>query len=454
MTAPTPPRDTSPAPPAAGTLRRELGRWDLTAIGINMVVGAGVFLVPSQVVARVGAWSVVLCFALGLASILIGLCFAEVSSRFEGTGGPYLYARAAFGRFVGFEIGWLYWFTRVSAQASVVNGLILAAGYYWPGVSQPVARIALIVGLTGLLTWINVRGIRQTSWVVNALTVGKMLPLAVFVLVGIFWVDWRAVWPATPFSLPQASAAALLLLFIFSGYEVVPVPAGEATDPRRHAPFAVVATIAATTSMNTLVFVVCLGTLPGLASSSTPLADAAHVFMGAAGALLIGAGSLLSIAGNNAGQILTASRMLFALAENGDVPRFLAAVHPRYRTPANAVLFTAGVSLLLALTGSFVALAAASAVSRLLTYLGVCGATLALRRPATRPGVRPASFVIPLGPLVPALAVVVSLGILAGISTDQFVAGALALVAGAALLGIATRFQSQAPVAVTAAPNR
>jgi APA family basic amino acid/polyamine antiporter len=427
-------------PGRSTTLRRDLGRWDLTAIGVNMIIGAGVFLVPSQVASQVGAWSPLFGLLLGITSLLIGLCFAEVSSRFDGTGGPYLYARVAFGRFAGFEVGWMYWFTRVSAQASVLNGLVLALGFYWPAVSQTVGRVLVMTALTGVLVWVNVRGIRQTSWLVNALTIAKLVPLVVFVAVGVFWIDWNRLVPTEAISWGEGSAAALLLLFIFSGYEVVPVPAGEAADPRRQAPFAVVAAILITTAVNTLVIMVCLGTLPGVADAQTPLADAAVVFLGAGGALLISIGSIVSIAGNNAGQILTASRMLFALAAHGDLPSALGTIHPQNRTPANAVLFTGAVALALALTGSFVALAAASAVSRLLTYLGVCAATLALRRRLAHDrDLKPATFVTPLGPVIPILALVACLGILAGVTREQIISGALALVAGAMLFAIAGR---------------
>jgi basic amino acid/polyamine antiporter, APA family len=427
-------------PSTGPTLLRDLGKWDLTAIGVNIIVGAGIFLVPSQVAAQVGVWAPLFGILLGLTSLLIGLCFAEVSSRFDGTGGPYLYTRVAFGRFAGFEVGWMYWFTRVSAQASVLNGLMLALGFYWPAVSQPLGRVLLMAGLTGFLVWINVRGIRQTSWLVNALTLGKMLPLLVFIAAGVFWIDWSRLVPTQTVSWREGSAAALLLLFIFSGYEVVPVPAGEAANPRRHAPFAIVAAILITTAVNTLVLAVCVGTLPGLATSKTPLADAALGFLGAGGALLIAVGSIVSIAGNNAGQILTASRMLFALASHGDLPRVFGVIHPRNRTPANAVLFTGGVALTLALTGSFAALAAASAVSRLLTYVGVCASTLALRRRSAQDDrLKPPTFVVPLGSTIPVLALVACAGIFAGVTQDQMVAGVLALAGGAALFAVAGR---------------
>lgn len=422
------------APP---TLQRALGRWDLTAIGINMVVGVGVFLVPSQVAAQVGWWSPIACVFLGVVSLLIGLCFAELGSRFETTGGPYLYTRAAFGRFAGFEVAWLYWFTRATAQASVMNGLVLALAFYWPRAAATGWRVAIMTGLTAFLTWVNVRGIRQTAWMVNALTVGKLLPLGAFVVVGLFFANFRDVQAPQPISWAQGSTATLLLLFIFSGYEVIAVPGGETTDPRRDVPFAIVATILTITAVNTLVFTVVMVTLPNVAASQTPVADAAFRLVGAAGALLIGVGSVISIAGTNAGQILSGSRMLFALAEHGDLPRFLARVHPTYRTPTYAVVSSAAVALTLALSGSFVGLAAASGVARLVTYAGVCASTIALRHPRYAGVVQPARYVAPGGLAIPVLATALSLGILIGVTREQALAGAGGLVAGALLFGIA-----------------
>lgn len=201
------------------SLRRELGRWDLTAIGINMVIGGGLFLVPAQAAAAVGGWVPIICVFMGLTALVIGLCFAEVGSRFEGTGGPYLYTRTAFGRFVAFEVGWMAWFTRAAAQASVVNGLVLALGFYWPAVTDNAGRVFVIAAVTGLLALINVRGVRQTAWFVNALTIGKLIPLGLFAVVGLFFVDMDRFTTATPITWSSFSSASLLLLFIFSGYE-------------------------------------------------------------------------------------------------------------------------------------------------------------------------------------------------------------------------------------------
>lgn len=412
-------------------LRRALGKWDLTAIGINQVIGSAVFLLPSQVAAQVGGWGPVAFLAVGLASLLVALCFAELGSRFEQTGGSYLYARAAFGRFVAFEIGWMQWVARITSQAGIANGIALALGFYWPAVTGGTGRVAVIAGMTLAIGWINLLGIRPSAVVVNLLTVAKLVPLGLFIAIGVWFVDIGAVVPTGPVTLSQASAAALLLVFAFGGYDVIGVPAGEATDPRRHVPFAFVATILAVTAVMALAHVVAAGTLPTLAASSTPLADASAVFMGSAGALLVSIGAVVSMAGNSFGSVLTGSRMLFAMAEHGDLPRWLATVHPRYRTPSIAILCMMVVVLTLALSGSFVVLALASGVARLVIYTGTCAAALRLRYVPAPVG--PAPFVAPGGPLVPILAIVVSLAILAGATWTQLLVGAAGLGAGGVL---------------------
>jgi amino acid transporter len=421
------------------TLRRELGRWDLTAIGVNQVIGSAIFLLPANVAKEVGAWGPLAFLAVGLASLLIALCFAEVGSRFERTGGPYLPARAAFGRFIGFEVGWMMWFTRVASQASVSNGLALALAFYWPGLAEGVPRMTLIAAVTLALMWINIRGIRQSSWVVNTLTVGKLLPLFLFIVAGIWFIAPSRFTDLPAVTVGQAASAALLLVFAYGGYEVTGVPAGEASNPRRDVPFAFVMTIITVTLVMTLTSVVATGVLADVAATQTPLADGAAVFMGAAGALLISVGSAVSMTGNNMGQVLTGSRTIFALAENGDLPRWFARVHPQHQTPSNAIFFTTAVALMLALTGSFVTLAAVSAVARLVMYLAVCTATLVLRRRAPNAEMGPAQFTAPFGPVVPVLASVVSLSILAGASLQQLLAGSYALLAGGVLFLIANR---------------
>jgi amino acid transporter len=424
-------------PEPSATLRRELGRWDLTAIGVNQVIGAAVFAQPALLAAQAGAWSPWLIAAVGLASLLIALSFAEVGSRFVGTGGPYLCTRAAFGRFAAFEVGWMLWFTRAISWAAVINVLATSLGYYWPPLTSGAPRASLITALIAAITLINVRGIRQSSAVVNLLTVGKLVPLAIFIAAGLFAIDAARLAPGEPLAAGSLPATGLLLIYSYGGYEVVPVPAGETKDPSRSVPFALVMTIVIAAAVMTLAQVVAVGTTPQLASSTTPLADSARLFLGAGGAAMMTVGAALSAAGNNMGGALSGSRNLYALSEQGDLPPFFGRVHPRFRTPVNAIVATAGVALALALSGRFAGLAAVSAMSRLVVYVFTCAATLRLRQDRFAGRVPPAGFTLPFGPIVPVLAIVISLAIAAGATSRQLRAGVAALAVGAVLYVLA-----------------
>ena len=418
-------------------LRRELGRWDLTAIGINQVIGGAVFAMPATLAAYVGGWSPILIVLVGFASLLIAATFAEVGSRFDATGGPYLYTKAAFGRFAAFEVGWMQWFTRVASWASVINVLVASLGFYWPALTAGAPRTILLTAIIAGLTLINILGIRQSAWVVNVLTIGKLVPLALFIAFGVPEMGYGGLEIHGLPPVSDLSKSALLLIFAFGGYEVIPVPAGESKDPRRTVPFALIMTIVVVTIVLTLTQVVALGILPSLPTSKTPLADASLLIMGATGALVITLGAVLSTLGNNMGQALSGSRSLFALAENGDIPRLFARVSARFGTPVIAILFTAAVSLILATTGSFATMAQASAVSRLIVYVATCAAALRLRSARFAGVVPEPTMRVPLGPVIPIAAILIALAILLGATPVQLRAGGIALVAGAVLFLIA-----------------
>jgi basic amino acid/polyamine antiporter, APA family len=402
------------------SLRRTLGRWDLTAIGINQVIGGSIFLLPSQVAGVIGAWSPIAVAVMGLASLTMALCFAALATRIDGTGGPYLYTRQAFGDFFGFEVGWMQWFTRAASQSAVMAGTPVALGYYFPAITTGWPRALTLVALAVALAWINVRGVRQSAWVVNVLTVGKLVPLVLFIVAGLAFVQPARLTTLPPLTIHQALAGALMLIFMYGGYEVVPVPGGETIDPRRDVPFALVATIVSVTIVMTLAQAVAQGVLPDLASHATPIADAAAVCLGASGALVVGAGSVVSMTGNNAGQVLTGARMIFALAEHGQLPAWFGRIHPAYRTPANAVLFTSAVATVLALSGSFARLAVVAAFARLIMYGGCAAATLKFR----------------LATVVPILAMIVTVLLATGANREQWLGGLTALAVGAALYAL------------------
>ncbi len=427
-------------PTTAGPgLQRALGRWDLTAFGVNIVIGGGVFLTPSLVAAELGNWSPIAVILVGLAVLCIALSYAEVGSRFDSTGGPYLYTLAAFGRFVAFEVGWMSWFTRVASIAALVHGVSLVVGYYAPVMSAGLPQAALIVSVILGVALINVRGIRQSALFIDGITIAKLLPLAIFIAVGLFFVDWTRLSPLPRLGVAEMGTGALLLIYSYGGYEVMGVPAGETRHPRTDLAFAMVMTVVTCAVIYVLAQIVTMTVLPDVTQSKTPIADSAAIFLGPAGALMVGIGSILAITGNVTGSLLGASRYLFAFAENDAIPSFFSYVHPRFRTPSRAIWSSAAVALGLALSGSFVLLLAASVIARLITYAGVSAAALVLRHPKFEGRVAPAAYTVPFGPVIPSVAFVVSLAIIAGATAPQLAVGGAALAAGAVLF-FATRW--------------
>ncbi|MBM3393974.1 MAG: APC family permease [Betaproteobacteria bacterium] len=305
---------------AKPTLRRCVGLSDLTALGINQVIGGGIFLIPAPIAANIGSWGPVGFIVAGLAMLLIALCYAETGSRFSDTGGAYLYARAAFGKFIGFEVGWMQWFVRVSSQAAIVSGIAAAISYYWTEANRGWGKALIVSSITLLIGYLHTTGIRQSALAIRFFTVGKLAPLSIFIVAGLCMMDSKTL-PSFPAVSPhQAAAAGFMLAFAFGGFETIPVICGEAKNPRRDVVYALIATLICVTLVMSLVQLVYVSSSRGITESATPLADSAGLLMGSAGAAVIGIGSLISMFGANVGSSLAASRMLFAFAENEDSP--------------------------------------------------------------------------------------------------------------------------------------
>src|SRR5690606_14884439 len=225
-------------------LVRGIGRASLVALFINSVVGAGIFGLPSQVHAMLGPYALAAYLACALLVLLVVLCFAEVGSRFERTGGPYLYAHEAFGPVVGFQVGWLVWLTRVTAFAALCNLLLQYLAHFWPAATSPGWRLGLVLAVTATIVWVSIRGVRPAAIVANVFTIGKLVPLVLFVLVGLWFVEPARLAPQETPSLLDFSAGMLLLVFAFTGFETATVPAGEVREPRRSLPFAILVALA------------------------------------------------------------------------------------------------------------------------------------------------------------------------------------------------------------------
>jgi len=402
-------------------LVRGIRKWDLVAVAINGIIGAGIFGLPAKVYSLIGSYSLIAFVVCAFVVLLIILCFAEVGSRFDETGGPYTYARAAFGPTIAFEVGWLSWLARLTAFAANCNLMVSYLGYFWPAANNAGPRAIMIVLVVLVLTAVNIIGVRQAAIASDLFTIGKLLPMLAFVAVGLFFLNPHAFALGARPATGAFSQSVLLLLYAFTGFEMATIPAGEIRDPQKHLPRALLIATAVVACTYILIQVVCIGTLPELAKSTQPLADAGQRFMGTAGGVLISAGAMISIAGNLNILVLSGSRIPFAIAERKQLPSFLAQVNQRFFTPHASIMITAAVMLVVTLKSSFVAALTISAIARLVTYAVSCAALPVLRR---REKVPRALFRLPGGTIIAVASLVLAAwllmnNVLADLRTDK-----------------------------------
>jgi amino acid transporter len=325
------------------------------------------------------------------------------------------------------------WIARISSIAGLSVFFARAVGYLWPAARSGVGQWATIVLPLLVLTWINVRGVKSGARTAVVLAWGKVLPLVLFVAVGLFFVDWGRIFPVPVPESANFMKAALLVLFAYAGFENTPAPAGEFLDPKRDVPFALIMQIFIVTAIYSAVQLVAIGTVPNLGASPTPLADAAAMMLGPVGGLILTLGAVLSVLGTNNNTVLAGPRYLYALAEMGKLPPVFAKIHPRFRTPHVAILTQTGVALSLMLTGTAEELAVLSAIARLATYIGTAAAVPVLRRklPAT-----PRTIRLPGGPLIPIAALAICLLFLSAAEKKSWIAGGIALAIGALIYSV------------------
>jgi amino acid transporter len=412
-------------------LVRAIGRWDLVALTINAIIGAGIFGLPSTVFARVGVYSLLAFVVCGLAVTLIILCFAEVSSRFTATGGPYLYAREAFGPLVGFEVGWMMWIARLTAFAANCNLLVSYFALFVPAAETDLWRAVTITAIVAALTVVNLVGVRDTAVLSNVLAISKLVPLSLLVVAGCFFLDSSRFVAAQPLRLDDFSVSVLLLVYAFTGFEMSVIPGAELRDPARDLPRALVTAMAIVFVFYVLIQVVAIGTLPSLATSARPLSDAAGAFLGPIGAGVIAAGAVVSVLGNLNVSLLVAPRLPFAMAERGELPRAVAATHSRFRTPHVAILLTAALVLTLTLSGTFVYAATISVIARLVAYVTTVAAL-----PVFRLRAGPAPFSAPAGTVLAVISLAVVAWLLTSVTARQARDAAIAALAGLVLYGL------------------
>ncbi|MFQ5648434.1 MAG: APC family permease [bacterium] len=379
-------------------LKRDISSSGLSALVLNGLIGAGIFALPSAVASRTGEFSPFMYIICGLMVLPVVLSFSEAARFFDGTGGPVLYAKTAFGSIVGFQTGWLLYIGRVTALAANSNKLVDYAALLWPWLGEGVGRTLTIVAIFLLFAAVNVVGVRRGAEATNLLTILKLTPLLLFIGFGISYIRPAQLVAFSPPSYDSVADTMLLVVYAFVGFEGAVVPAGEARAPKNDMPRALLVTLGFTTCLYVLVQTVCVAVLPGLAETKTPLADVARVMTGQAGTWIMTCAAIASIAGNLSAIVLTAPRMTYAMAQDNALPAWFGSTHKRYKTPAGSILFLAALGLALAVSGTFVLLAIMSTLTRMLGYMVCLAAVPGIKKAFSRGGViRPGwrSFLIP-----------------------------------------------------------
>ena len=378
------------------------------ALCVNSIVGAGVFALPAGLALDAGRYSLAVILAAFVVVGFLALSLAEVSSRYDVTGGPQVYAQRVFGPLTGFTVGWLFSVSRIASYALIGQVMLDYAAVVWPALAPPVPRAAAITVFTTVLAAINVRGVTRGAWTGNLLTIAKMLPLGLIAIAGLWYAGWNDI-PASEPREPDGLLDALnLALFACVGFDVAAIVSGEMRDPRRDLPVSILGGLAISCLLYLLLMLACYGILPDTAGSKLPLTDVAEHFIGPAGATLMALAAVVSTAGGLAVQMLVSPRNIFALAEAGDLPRPVAAVHRAFRTPHVSIIVYAVLSWILAITGAFKYLLAIFVIARLLVYGSTAAALLVLRR---REG--PAPVPVPAGVAVSVLALAACVAVVA-----------------------------------------
>jgi len=415
-------------------LIRAVGVRGLSAAIVNYTVGAGIFVLPAIVAARIGGAAPIAYILCAITMGVVVSCFAEAGSRVSMSGGTYAYAETVFGPYIGFLVAIMHWFSVVLASAGIANVCLDALSRFVPALAGGPPRVIALVLLYAALAAVNIRGVRSGIGVVQTITVAKLAPLLLLIVVGFFVLNpANLAWPGLP-PFGEIGRATSLLIFAFMGVESALAPSGEVKNPARTVPRSIFIAFVLVTLLYLSIQVVSQGVLgPELAlNTKAPLAETARRALGSRGEGLIILGTAISTFGGTAGDMLAAPRLIYSLGRDRLIPPIIGAVHPRFKTPYVAIAFHATCCALFAITGTFETLAPTSVLATLFVYLVCCLATIQLRRRDVRSdGAIP--FRIPGGPIVPVLASIVVIWLMTTATRTEFVASAAMLVSSSLL---------------------
>ena len=413
-----------PEPAAA----KKLSTFDVFCLGVNAIIGSGIFLFPGILAREAGPASIVAFLICGMLLVFVALCYAELGSIYKRNGGSYVYAREAFGPAIGFAVGWMSWVTAIFSWAAVANAVSSYAGYFNPVFNSIFVGKCMACGLVLIFGILNYRGIKLGAWAVNIFTLAKLAPLILFISIGVFYVSAERFHPFWVTGGGTFGHAIFLALWPLQGFEIVPLPAGETDRPQRAVPIATIGSLLCVTLIYVLVQAVAVGVFAGLSGATDrPLADAAAIFLGPAGATVIALGAVISMIGYTAGNALGGPRFLSALAEDKCLPPRLSAPHPRFFTPSKAILLTTCITFCAALLLNFQQLVILSNLAVICQYLSTCSALIWLRR--KKPELE-RTFKIPCGSVVAMIGCAISLWLIRQVNVEELVFAAAVLAAG------------------------
>lgn len=416
---------------SAAPLVRSLGAWGLALLVVNGVIGAGIFGLPGKAAAEAGAASPLVFLVCGALLVPVVLAFAQVSSLFRGSGGPMLYAKEAFGPATGFLTGWAFYVTRVSASAANLGLMVTSLQFVSPALADGVTRQVVLLGLCAAMVAINCVGTRRAIRAVGALTLLKAVPLLALVAVGMWQQPGCLL--ADPV-LPEGGdfgAAVVLVVYAYVGWETGLVPAGEAQNPSRDMPRALVLGLLGITALYVAIQAVSVATLPGLAQSASPLVDVGQALLGTAGGLLLMVGVVVSVGGNVLSATFSMPRLTFAMGRDGLLPAWFGKVDARFGTPVRSIVVYGALVFALASMGTFRWLAEVSVLSRLLLYLAGVLALPRLRRRFDLPVRSPVAMALPIVAAVICVLGMTQVGLRAAALTGGFLlVGAVLYAAG------------------------
>ena len=421
------------------TLRpvRAISRSDLTLAIVNAVIGSAIFGMPAKIASFTGVLSPLAHVIAAIGVLTIILCFAEVASRFEESGGAYLYAREAFGRHVGFQAGWLLLWTRLLSAAANLNVFVDYLSQILPVVAEGVGRAIVILSVLFVITSINLIGVKQASWAIDIFTIGKLLPLILLVVIGLPRVS-TAILNTQTVAVPQWNEAILFLVFAFGGFEAPLMSAGEAKDARKDSAFALLAGLAIVAAVYVSVQFVTIGIVANLAREKAPIAAAFFSLFGPPGLWFASFAAMISVWGWATGNGLQSPRLLYSMADRGELPSPLARIHPRFLTPYVSIIAFSIVAGTLAIVGTFEGNAILSAIVRLIIYAMVCVSLWVFRK-----NLGPAGFHLRFAAPVSALALGFCLYMLSTRSFAQAGIILAAMIAGHFLLFVQIRTRAR-----------